>query len=183
MCEALAQEINLSLLCDRARVCFGDCCFCGLTNFSKDLVMSPCVPTFGKGICAIAEHVMQCLGPATEPAFGVFHQTPLLQIVPGGQLVVHWPYHEGKSELGHFPHIAPGKGSLHYVFPRCPSTLLWLLNCPCDSVLFHFSPPFLVNHSGSGWWARLGPFWQVVSSNCMTVRLGRTSHFFEHQLG
>ena len=89
VCEALAQEINHSLLCDRARVCFGDCCFCGLTHFSKDLVMSPCVPIVGKGIRAIAEHVMQCLGPATEPAFGVFHQTPLLQIVPGGQLVVH----------------------------------------------------------------------------------------------
>ena len=27
-----------------------------------------------------------------------------------------------------------------------------------DSVLFHFSPPFLTNHSGSDWRARLGPF-------------------------
>ena len=51
--------------------------------------MSTFVRTVGKGIRAIAEHVMQCLGPATEPAFGVFHQTPLLQIVRGGQLVVH----------------------------------------------------------------------------------------------
>ena len=30
MCEALAQKINLSLFCDRARVCFGNCCFRGL---------------------------------------------------------------------------------------------------------------------------------------------------------
>ena len=123
------------------------------------------------------------LGPATEPAFGVFHQTPLLQIVPGGQLVVHWSYREVKSKRGHLPHIAPIKGSLHHVSPCCPLTLLWLLDRPGDSVLFHFSPPFLVNHSGSGWWARQGPFWQVVPSNCMTVRLGRTSHFFERQLG
>ena len=94
--------------------------------------MSPCVPTFGKGIRAIAEPVMQCLGPATEPAFGVFHQAPLLQIVPGGQLVVHWPYRGDKSERWHLPHIAPGKGSLHNVFPCCPLTLLWLLDLPRD---------------------------------------------------
>ena len=31
--EALAQKINLPLLYNRERVCFGSCCFCGLTHF------------------------------------------------------------------------------------------------------------------------------------------------------
>ena len=47
------------------------------SHFLKHLVMSPCVLTVGKGICAIAEHVMQCLGPTTGPAFCVFHSIQL----------------------------------------------------------------------------------------------------------
>ena len=89
VCEALPQKINPTLISDHSRVCLGNCCFFDLTHFSKDLVRSPRIPTTGKGTRAIVEHVMQCLGSATESAFGVFHQTPLLEVVPGRQLVVH----------------------------------------------------------------------------------------------
>ena len=54
----------------------------------SDLVMSPGVPTVGKGILAIADNMVQCIGSATEPAFGVFHHTPLLQLSLEG----NWSY-------------------------------------------------------------------------------------------
>ena len=56
------------------------------SHFSKYLVMSPRIPTVGEGICAVGEHMVKCLGSTTEPALvGIgFHQTPPLQIIPGG---------------------------------------------------------------------------------------------------
>ena len=93
MRSSRAKKINIPKISVRAQVCLGNCCFCGLTHSLKGLVMSPRIPTIGKGICAIAKHMVQCLGSATEPAHGVFHQTPPLQIFPRGQLVAHLSTH------------------------------------------------------------------------------------------
>ena len=51
---------------------------------------------------AIAKHMMQCLGSAIEPALGVFHQTPPLQIVPGGQQVLQLSIYPRDSVLFNF---------------------------------------------------------------------------------
>ena len=111
--------------------------------------------SFGKDIFAITEHLSQCLGSATKPALGIYHQTPSLQIVPAGQPVVNWPYREGNPERGHL-HNASNKVSLYYFFPRCP-----VLSAALPSWLGRFSPHCLANQSDFGWWDRLGPFWKV----------------------
>ena len=56
----------------------------------KSVLPYPSVPpeawhpstTIGKGVCVV-EIVIQCLGSATEPALGIFHQTSPLKIIPG----------------------------------------------------------------------------------------------------